>query len=216
MLKEEYIVKEIDYNTAEEMVLKYHYLHRKSPYLIAFGLFRNDDLKGVIIYGIPPSRALQVGVCGKDNADYVMELNRLWVNDDVPANGESFFISQSLKMLRESKHKERYIIISYADTSQNHIGIVYQSTNWIYTGLSDKHVQWNINGMDFNHSRHIFDEYGGVNKAKQFFGNDIIRSERPRKHRYVYFNCGKVKRKILKKKLKYQIQEYPKNNLTTE
>ena len=28
------------------------------------------------------------------------------------------------------------LIVSYADTQQKHLGIIYQATNWIYTGVS--------------------------------------------------------------------------------
>jgi hypothetical protein len=56
----------------------------------------------------------------------------------------------------------------------------------------------------------LFDKYGGVNKAKEILGDKIIKKERPRKHRYIYFNCNKRRKKELIKKLRYTIQVYPK------
>ncbi len=47
------------------------------------------------------------------------------------------------------------IIVSYADTSQNHHGYIYQATNWIYTGLTKKNTdKFDINNPN-KHSRHI-------------------------------------------------------------
>ena len=40
----------------------------------------------------------------------------------------------------------------------NHIGTVYQATNWIYTGLSAKRTDWVIEGID-KHGQTIADKY---------------------------------------------------------
>lgn len=39
MIKDNYFIKEIDYKTAMEIVIREHYLHRKCPCSRAFGLF---------------------------------------------------------------------------------------------------------------------------------------------------------------------------------
>ena len=39
---------------------------------------------------------------------------------------------------------------------------------------------------------------------------------RPRKHRYIYFNCSKGKKKYLLNKLKYKIEPYPKTDFIPE
>ena len=44
------------------------------------------------------------------------------------------------------------------------------------------------------------------------FGDKFSLVDRPRKHRYIYFNCSKTRKKQLLKKLKYKIYAYPKNN----
>jgi hypothetical protein len=63
----------------------------------------------------------------------------------------------------------------------------------------------------------LFDEHGGVNGAKAFYGDRLQRHERPRKHRYVFFNTtSKRRRKELLAKLKYEIKPYPKLGDKTE
>lgn len=207
--KTKYEVRQIDYKTAMDLIVKNHYLHRKAPCSQAFGLFHKTNTDrpiGVITYGTPASRALQKGLCGIDEADNVVELTRLWIEDGTEKNAESFLIANSIKLVTKE------ILVSYAEAQQGHLGIVYQATNWIYTGLSDKHVIWTIEGTDNKHSRHIFDSYGGINKAKKILKDKMIKGERPRKHRYVFFNTSNSKRKKeLISKLRYKIEPYPKN-----
>jgi len=61
--------------------------------------------------------------------DHFLELNRLVIDEGSKKNVLSFFVSQTLKKLPCPN-----VVVSYADTSQNHHGYIYQATNWIYTG----------------------------------------------------------------------------------
>ena len=109
----------------------YHYLRRRPPNSYSFGLFdSHDKLMGVCILGTPPSRHLQISLCPA-NPSLVIELNRLWVHDVMPGNTESWFIAQVLKQLPPK------IICSFADTVQNHLGIIYRASNWFYAGVTD-------------------------------------------------------------------------------
>ena len=97
MLKSNYLVKSIDYSTAMDMVVKYHYLHRKAPCSQAFGLFnKKGEVIGVVTYGTPASRSLQKGICGEEEANNVIELTRLWIQDGTPKNSESFLIGKRI------------------------------------------------------------------------------------------------------------------------
>jgi hypothetical protein len=176
----------------------------------AFGLFDGEEMLGTVIYGKPASNALCVGVCGPDESKQVIELTRLWIKDGTPKNTESYLIGNSLRMLP----KELDIVVSYAEIQAGHIGTVYQATNWLYTGMSDKHVEWRLDGVTAKHSRHLFDEHGGVNGAKAFFGDRLVKSERPRKHRYVIFRGDKRRKKDLMSKLRYKVNPYPKKETT--
>ena len=206
----DYTIKQIDSKSATKMVVENHYLHRRASTMFAYGLFDGEEMIGCVIYGKPASNALCVGVCGPDESSKVLELTRLWIKDGTPKNTESFLIGRSLRLLPEDKD----IIVSYAEIGAGHIGIVYQATNWIYTGMSDRHVEWRLDGKSASHSRHLFDEHGGVNGAKAYFGERLERHERPRKHRYVYFNTNnKWRRRELNSKLRYKPQPYPKREM---
>jgi hypothetical protein len=59
----------------------------------------------------------------------------------------------------------------------------------------------------------LFDEHGGVDGAKEFYGDRLQKHERGRKHRYVMFRGSKFRRKELLSKLRYGLQDYPKSFL---
>tara|TARA_Y100001938_G_scaffold133542_1_gene193036 strand:- start:357 stop:1010 length:654 start_codon:yes stop_codon:yes gene_type:complete len=192
-IKSKYKVKSISKHLCKEWLLHKHYAKRIPSISYAFGLF-NSDLVGILTIGKPASNFLCIGVCGESNSKYVYELNRLCVNDELEKNVLSYFVSQSLKMLND------LILVSYADTSMNHNGYIYQATNWIYTGLSAKAIDKKIKGSN-KHARHnnIYEK-----------GGDYELVERSRKHRYLYFIGNKKTVKKWKKELNYKIQDYPK------
>lgn len=205
-LLEDYSIEKISYQLAVETVIREHYLHRKAPISHAWGMFDNDkNLVGVVTYGVPASSTLLRGVCGEEEAKNVYELNRLWVSDSVPKNGESFLIGNTIKLL------DREIVVSYADTAQDHLGVVYQATNWIYTGLSAKFKDPKVKGLENQH--HATYANGLTNKQViEKFGDRVYFEDRPRKHRYVYINARKSRKKALLNKLKYKVLPYPKNS----
>lgn len=205
-LNESYAIQPVDKRTAQTMIIDFHYLHRKAPCSYAFGMYEkvSGELVGVVLYGKPASHWLCKGIAGDEEAKNVIELTRLWIKDGTPKNSESWFVGNTLKLV------DYDIIVSFADKSANHVGTIYQATNFLYTGLSDRHVEWTIEGHESTHCRHLFDKYGGVKKAKEILGDKMIRGERPRKHRYIYLNCDKRRKKEILNKMKYKVQDYPK------
>lgn len=196
-------VKQIDNYTAQLLVVQNHYLHRKAPCSTAFGLFDSDnELRGVVMYGTPSSAPLRSGIAGKDNANNVIELTRLWVDDDAPKNSESFLIGRSIK------HCGKEIVVSFADTRENHLGIVYQATNWIYTGLSAKRTDWTVDGID-KHGHTWADKYT-AEQMRELFGERFRLTPRSRKHRYIFINAKGARKRQLLSSLKYPIESYPK------
>jgi hypothetical protein len=203
---QDWSVKPIDNATAQRIVVDNHYLHRKAPCSQAFGLFdHSDKLRGVVMYGTPSSSALRAGIAGKEHANNVIELTRLWIDDSTPKNSESYLIGNSIK------HCDKEIVVSFADTSQNHLGIVYQATNWIYTGLSAKRTDWSVEGID-KHGHTWADKYTAA-EMRQLFGDRFTLVPRSRKHRYLFINAKGRRKKELMALLKYEQQPYPK--LTT-
>ena len=200
-------VRIIPRDLTKDFILNIHYAHRMPSISYAFGLYEDDELVGVCTYGKPPSSTLQKGVCGEKYAKNVWELNRLVLKNNKP-NEASYFVSRTLKMLPRPM-----IIVSFADTKQNHLGIIYQATNFIYTGLSAKRTDWKIKGMEHKHGITVADEFRGVkNRSKAIrekYDDRFYLEPRSRKHRYIHFIGSKVEKKKMKKSLNYKIEEYP-------
>lgn len=172
-----------------QWLLHKHYARRLPSISFAFGLYEENILTGIVTYGMPASPFLCIGVCGKQNKDYVIELNRLCV-DSKTKNATSFLVSNSLSMLPKPS-----IVVSYADTAQNHVGYIYQACNFLFTGTTKERTD--MAGNDGAHPRH--------NK-----GDRENRINRSAKHRYVFFVGSKTQKQKLRKDLMYEVLEYPK------
>ena len=194
-IKDKYSVQSIKSLETYEWLKNKHYAKRIPSISYSFGLYEGIILIGICTLGSPPSNALCVGICGEKNRDKVIELNRLCINNHSVKNLTSYFVSNCLKLLPNNK-----IIVSYADTSQNHHGYIYQACNFLYTGKTKERTY--IGFEDGSHSRHY-------NKNLNY---SLFRKKRSSKYRYVIFTGTKKEKKILKKALNYKIQPYPKGD----
>jgi hypothetical protein len=190
----------------EPWLLHKHYARRIPSISYAFGLYENEKLVGVCTYGTPSSATLRNGIAGPENSKYVLELNRLCL-DTKAENAASMLVGRSLQMLPKPS-----IVVSYADTEQEHVGYVYQACNFIYTGLSAKRTDWKIKGMEHLHGQTIGDMSRGCDGSRaefmrEKFGDDFYLQDRSRKHRYIYVTG---KNKELKSQIRYQTEPYPK------
>lgn len=204
----------INYETAARMVETYHYAHRVPPMTHTIGMFCDNELVGVCAYSKPMAN-ICAAICGEEYTDNVLELCRLFIFDSVGRNSESWLISQSWRFLSlESK-----ILLSYSDTSQSHLGTIYQATNWLYTGTSNEssgreylmpdgrvatrrgRVFWRSqrDPTDILSWNEIRELYPGVQKLSSSL-----------KHRYVYFLGNKRQRRTLRQALKWPVLPYPK------
>lgn len=123
-------VEQIPSKVATDIVVKHHYLHRKTSISFAYGLYQGPKLMGVVTFGTPPSRHLQKSASPTDPS-LVIELNRLWTDDRLPPNSESWFVSRAMKMLPPR------IVVSYADPKAGHYGYIYRALNFHYAGWTD-------------------------------------------------------------------------------
>ena len=211
-----YSVKSIKNQECKDWFLNKHYAKRLPSISFAYGLYINNRLEGVCSFGRPMSHTLIKGAFNGLYENSFLELNRLVVNEGLKKNTLSFFVSQCFKQLPKPM-----VLVSYADTSQNHHGYIYQATNWIYTGLSNKFTDYAVKGLEHMHHSSIEDSVGRYDKNKNIdkhtllkekYGDKLYLKERPRKHRYFYFLGTKKDKKIMLKNLSYTICNYPKGD----
>lgn len=190
----------------EPWLLKKHYAKRIPSISYAFGLYEDGILVGVCTYGTPSAAPLRDGIAGPENSKYVLELNRLCI-ESKNKNAASYLVGRSLRMLPKPS-----IVVSYADTEQEHIGYVYQACNFMYTGLSAKRTDWKVKGLEHLHGQTIADISRGCEGSRsdfmrEKFGNDFYLEDRARKHRYIFVTG---KNKALKQSIRYSQEPYPK------
>lgn len=64
------------------------------------------------------------------------ELARLWIDDVLGKNAESWAISASVRHVGH-EHPEVRRLVSYADPAAGHTGAIYRAANWIPDGMTD-------------------------------------------------------------------------------
>ena len=191
-------------DATHDWLLHKHYAKRIPSLVYTYGVFEDGVMKGVCTYGIPASPSLTMGICGEEYKDIVVELNRLSLVENHSPNLASYFVAQTLRMLPSP-----LIVVSYADTSMEHIGYIYQATNFIYTGLSAKRTEWRELGLN-THSRTVVGHYTHEERVSN--PDRFAQVERPQKHRYVYLLGSRKEKKELRNSLNYKELPYPKGD----
>lgn len=188
---------------ADQFVINKHYSARASIFWCGFGLVENDKIEGVVVYG-QPSPPIQKHAF-KDRDFRLYELARLVIQTQTK-NAASFLVGNSLRMLEPKP----CAVVSYADMEQSHCGVVYQATNWIYTGATKSHDKMYMVDGKRVHPMTLRDR--GITSPMAWAKEHGIQVVHPyEKHRY-FFLCGdRRQRKTMLSKLAYPIVEnYPK------
>ena len=200
-------VKELSKKDCEVWITNKHYSKRMSIYWRGFALVSPEgNVEGVVVYG-QPSPPIQKFAFKEKNFK-LYELSRLVVQTTIK-NAASFLISNSLKQL-----ESHCAVVSYADEANGHAGIVYQATNWLYTGATVSHDHlYLIDGVK-THPMSLRDK--GITNPKQWAKENNITTVKPdKKHRYFFLRGSKKQITEMKQKLTYLvIKQYPKRPKT--
>lgn len=193
--------------------LNYHYSRSVPANPIGYNVYNdNEEWCGVILYSV--GATANIGkpyglLCGE-----VLELTRVALNGKQEYTSEA--VAKSLKQLRKDVPMCR-LVVSYADCDQNHLGTIYQATNWVYEGLSKGDTYFIINGKKVHrrsiNSRKVIIDGKRVpcpetlDCVRRFFDKDatIFRSTGKRKYLMPMD-------KMMKKKIESLRKSYPKTD----
>ncbi|NYZ17058.1 hypothetical protein HL658_31330 [Azospirillum sp. RWY-5-1] len=131
----EFLVKEAPRREVVALIVANHYSHRAvNNAYIHLGVYHRGALVGALQlgYAMNPASARNI-VAGTCNRGY-LELNRMWLSDAVPRNGESMAIAYAVKYIRAA-HPAVDWIQSFADERCGLWGVVYQACNFVYCGF---------------------------------------------------------------------------------
>jgi hypothetical protein len=188
---------------ADLFVVQKHYSRRASIFWAGFGLEEDGHITGVVVYGQPSPAVQKHAFRERDFRFY--ELARLVVQSKTK-NAASFLIGGSLRLLPE----QPCAVVSYADTEHFHCGIVYQATNWVYTGATKSHDKaYLVDGVR-THPMTLRDR--GITSPAAWAKENGIQTVPPMpKHRYFQFVGNKRQVKSMRGRLVYeQLMQYPK------
>lgn len=147
---------------------------------------QNGRLVGACVFGFLAGNPKSMCVLrGFEDFRSYRELRRLVILDEVAHNSESRFVGWCLRWLK--KNTELKAVMSFADTGQNHIGYIYQASNFLYCGLTkDVHNRFLINGKVV-HTRTTLKKYHTrkFERLQQIFP-DVQLIKGTAKHKYIY------------------------------
>jgi hypothetical protein len=151
---------------------------------MSFGTVLNGRLLGVMTFGVGPFYGYKL-VDGA-TPDDVVTLTRLWLSDELPRNSESKVLGVALRSLKRDTSLK--FVLAYSDPAVGHLGIIYQATNWLYTGLSTATPLYDIGDGTLHHSRSLAHQLGSHSiRYLTLQGINAKAIPQSAKHRYIYF-----------------------------
>lgn len=205
---DDFYIKEIDRKLANDIIVKNHYSNKYfNNSFIHLGVYYNNKINGCLQYGhLMNNNSVSNIVEGTINGD-ALELNRMWICDDICLYPESKAISYSIKYIRR-KYPNIKWIQSFADERCGGFGIVYQACSFSYYG---EHISefYEYNGEYYHKT--MFTNLGksGTHsaKARELRKNrNAANKIKLRQFRYIKFLDQREKKKCLLKE-----QPYPKH-----
>jgi hypothetical protein len=129
---------------AKAFVVAHHYSRSYPAARRRFGLYRGGDLVGVAVFSVPCNGAVLRRAFPGVPDDATTELGRFVVLDDVPGNGETWFLARAFDLLRREGFAG---VLSFSDplpraaadgrlVTPGHVGTIYQAFNGTYLGRS--------------------------------------------------------------------------------
>jgi hypothetical protein len=137
-----YAVHPIGEATARAFVLAHHYSRAYPAASLRVGLFEGARLVGVAVLGVPMSRTVLTGPFpALEPYRQSLELSRLVLLDQVPANAESWFVARVFAYAADAGVRG---VVAFSDpmprtvggelVMPGHVGTVYKALNATYTG----------------------------------------------------------------------------------
>lgn len=182
--------------------MNYHYAKAVPCVEYAYNVYNEqNEWCGCIIFspGATPHIASAVGM----NKGEVCELVRVALNGKQPCTSEC--VSKALRQLhKDAPHIK--IVVSYADIDQNHIGTIYQATNWLYLGDMDvgQRGAFIVNGKKMHpKSVHSKRWVQSVQWLREHIDPNATEFITKGKRKYIYVFDKKLRKKWLEKTKPY-------------
>jgi hypothetical protein len=201
----ECIVGPVTFAEARALIHTGHYTRSLTKGRHCIGMFRDDELVGVAVFGQPSGRGVAASFWDGGDETNTLELLRLYLIDEAGANAESWLLSRAVKALP----REVEMIAAYSSPGVGHYGACYQAANWLYVGRSrggqnyyyrdsegnyvNKRIPWQLGPRS---GRDITEK-----EAARMLG--LSRHDEGRKYVYVLPRSRRARRTLKRKPLPY-------------
>jgi hypothetical protein len=199
-------VRPVSKEVAREMIVTNHYSKKWHTTfgLQNYGIYQDQNLLGVAVYGHPMNTGAWGGITTLDSSKCI-ELNRLWIDDVLGANVETWFMAKTFRLLKKDGYR---LIQSFADGRLG-VGTIYQAANFNYYGSHDTMFHQTQDGKTWHDTPFTNSQnYKGMLFRNTFFLTQNVKTFKVKTYRYLYALSPTAKKSIL-----LQALPYPKERL---
>lgn len=130
-------LEKASYKAIKYACLKFHYAKSVPVNVFGYSVFNEKkEWCGVVLYG--SGATPNISNPYKLKQGQVIELVRMALNGK--QKNTSKILALSLKLIKKDLPLVK-LVVSYADIDQNHLGIIYQATNWYFTGKCNENTR---------------------------------------------------------------------------
>ena len=208
----ELLIKEIDYDAAKKMTIENHYSKKWNTAFgkINFGIYRDNKLMGCAVFGnlMNTKSYKNITTLGKES---VIELNRMWIDDQLVKNAETVLISSCIKIIKNVYPHIKYIQ-SFADGRLG-CGTIYKAANFKYFGYNKSLFFEDVETLECFHKVPLENTnrpYGFLHKNRRYLDGKL-RSFYVKTYRYIY--VLDKKNPVLLKEMPYPEYEKGEENV---
>ena len=189
---------------AKELIVREHYSHKwATPFgLYNYGIRLDGELLGVAVYGhlMNPKSFKSVADL---NPEQVTELNRLWIDDRLGKNTETWLMAEAHKRLLEDTPVR--LVQSFADGRLG-VGTIYQAANFGYYGCSVTRFHANsLDGQSYHDTAFNDTRSAGIYLRNAMHARGELETFTVNTYRYI-----KPLTKAARRRIKLKEKPYPK------
>jgi len=186
-------IKTIDKKLSKKLIIENHYSHKWLDSGFGkynYGIFRkgDDECLGVAAYGLTKHPKARLFDHPNSNA-VMLELNRMWISDELGHNAESLLISSSLRLLQRT-NRNIVAVQSFADGRLG-CGTIYKASNFRYFGYHYTHFARNKRTGEIIHEQVLSNKCNtsGYLRSNIAFLIGDMELFRVKTYRYIYPFC---------------------------
>jgi hypothetical protein len=197
------VIDIIDVELAKKMIVENHYSKKWNTAfgIINIGIYKDNELLGCAVFGnlMNPQSYSSIAEIKQNE---IIELNRLWISDNLGKNAETILISKSFSIIKR-KMPHIKLVQSFADGRLG-VGTIYKAASFNYYGFSLSRFFQDVETNEFFHKvpfENTKRPTTMLNRNKRYLDKKL-NVYNVKTYRYIYLLDRKVK-------LKLKQQTYP-------